>query len=70
MSIRKGSGKRYDLDIYEQMGAFSNTATEDIEDPYHAELSRLLEQRNIKEFLRVAIKSKKNIIISTLNITS
>lgn len=64
MSIRKGSTTRYDLDLYEKMGAFENTATDNIENPHDAPLSLLLKERKIKEFLRMAIKVKKNIIIS------
>lgn len=64
MSIRKGSTTRYDLEKYEKMGAFDATAMDDIEDPHNAKLTRLLEERNIKDFLKMAIKVKKNIIIS------
>jgi len=64
MSIRKGSTTRYDLELYEKMGAFDNTATDDIEDPHSPELSRLLNEHRIKEFLRMAVTVKKNIIIS------
>jgi type IV secretion system protein VirB11 len=64
MSIRKGSTTRYDLDLYEQMGAFDSTATDTIDDPHNVELTRLLDEKNIKEFLRMAVKVKKNIIIS------
>ena len=64
MSIRKGATKRYDLDLYEKMGAFDNTATDDITDPNNAILSKLLEEKKIKDFLSMAIKVKKNIIIS------
>lgn len=64
MSIRKGSTLDWNLDDYEEMGAFSHTATDDIEDPNDAALCKLLDENKIKDFLINAIKWKKNIIIS------
>jgi type IV secretion system protein VirB11 len=64
MSIRKGSTLNWDLDDYEKFGAFAHTAVDEIADPHDAELSKMLDENRIKEFLIHAIKSKKNIIIS------
>jgi type IV secretion system protein VirB11 len=64
MSIRKGSTLNWNLDDYEKMGAFTNTATEILEDKNDVELRTLLKENNIKEFLIKAILYKKNIIIS------
>lgn len=64
MAIRKGSQLKLNLDDYEKMGAFSNTSTEEIVDPNDKILSDYLAQRNIKDFLKHAVKCKKNIIIS------
>jgi type IV secretion system protein VirB11 len=64
MSIRKGSTLNWNLDDYEKMGAFSHTAIDDVEDPADAELSKMLDENRIKDFLINAIKWKKNIIIS------
>lgn len=64
MSIRKGATNRYDFELYEKMGAFESTATEDIEDPNDKVLAQLLEEKKIRQFLSMAIKTKKNIVIS------
>lgn len=64
MSIRKGSTMNLTLDAYEKLGAFSKTATEDVEDPNNVALNKLLKARNIKDFLKLAVTSKKNIIVS------
>lgn len=64
ISIRKGSSIRYDFDLYEQMGAFENTATESHHDPIDDVLRQQFEAKQIKAFLSTAIKHKKNIIIS------
>lgn len=64
MSIRKGSTLNWNLDNYEEMGAFSHTSTEEVIDPNDAKLSDMLDNNQIKDFLENAIKWKKNIIIS------
>jgi type IV secretion system protein VirB11 len=64
MSIRKGSTLNWNLDDYEKMGAFSHTAIEEMEDPHAVELSKLLDDNEIKQFLIKAVQYKKNIIIS------
>lgn len=64
MSIRKGSTLNWSLEDYDKMGAFSHTSVDVIEDPYDADLTKMLDENRIKEFLFNAIKWKKNIIIS------
>ncbi len=63
-AIRKPSSMQLSIDDYDKMGAFNQAATEKTIDPINAKLSELLEQKNIKEFLKTAIIHKKNIIIS------
>lgn len=64
MSIRKPSAMRLDLDSYEKMGCFDNTATSEVVDDNDTILAKLLSEKKIKDFLYKAIVSKKNIIIS------
>ncbi|MDR2760428.1 MAG: P-type DNA transfer ATPase VirB11 [Rickettsiales bacterium] len=64
MSIRKKSSLSWNLEDYEKMGAFDNTATEKIVDKNNLILTKLLEANRIKDFLYHSILSKKNIIIS------
>lgn len=64
ISIRKGSTFSWGLDDYEKMGAFDNTAVEEVEDKTTKELYDLLSANNIKMFLQRAVETKKNIIIS------
>ncbi len=64
MSIRKPSSMNLDLDAYEKMGAFDNTAVENIVDENNKILNDLLNARKIKEFLYKAVTAKKNVIIS------
>ena len=64
MSIRKGSTLNWNLNDYEEMGAFSHTATEEQKDPHNEQLASMLEENRIKEFVEKAILWKKNIIIS------
>lgn len=63
-AIRKGSTMHLSLDEYAKMGAFENTATEAKVDENDTILSNLLQEKKIKEFIRQAVISKKNIIIS------
>jgi type IV secretion system protein VirB11 len=64
LSIRKGMAMKITLEDYERMGAFSQTATEEIKDPADKTLLEYLNAKNIRDFLSAAVKSKKNIIIS------
>ena len=64
MSIRKPSTMKLDLDDYEKMGAFQETAVEEVIDPNAIKLSQLLQAKQIKDFLYTAIVTKQNIIIS------
>ncbi|OEY86821.1 P-type DNA transfer ATPase VirB11 [Wolbachia pipientis] len=64
MSIRKPSSIHLTLDDYEKMGAFPDLITETIENEVHHQLSLLLQQKRIKDFLKYAVINKKNIIIS------
>jgi type IV secretion system protein VirB11 len=64
ISIRKKSEEKYNLDKYEQIGAFDKTALGEVEDGSIAILSNLLKKHKIKDFLSTAVRSKKNIIIS------
>ncbi len=63
LSIRKPSSIQLTLDDYEAMGAFSDTITEAIENKVNHQLSLLLDQKRIKDFLECAVINKKNIII-------
>ena len=64
MSIRKGSTLNWTLDDYEKLGAFEHTSVEEVGNPYDVELSKMLDENRIKDFLINAVKWKKNIIIS------
>ncbi len=63
-SIRKPSTLNFDLDAYEKMGAFSEATFSKKTGAYDDELRELYEKKDIKNFLKLAIKAKKNIIIS------
>ncbi|RYE15761.1 MAG: type IV secretion system protein VirB11, partial [Sphingobacteriaceae bacterium] len=64
MSIRKPSSMQLNLDMYEEFGAFNNTSTEVVIDENDIILAEYIEKKQIKEFLKLAIRCKKNIIIS------
>lgn len=64
MSIRKGSTLNWSLDDYDRMGAFDQTAVEEVEDPDAGVLLGHLKNKEIKKFLEECIVRKKNIIIS------
>lgn len=64
MSIRKPNVMDVDLDQYEAFGAFQSTEVAKLENRVDKELRRLLDEGSVKEFLKQAIKHKKNIIIS------
>ncbi|HJD55915.1 MAG TPA: P-type DNA transfer ATPase VirB11 [Rickettsia endosymbiont of Pyrocoelia pectoralis] len=63
-SIRKPSGMNLTLDEYAKMGAFDETATESLVDEDAIILNQYLDEKKIKEFIKHAVISKKNIIIS------
>jgi type IV secretion system protein VirB11 len=64
MAIRKPAAMVLDLDAYDKMGAFSNTAVEEISDEDGQIMVQLLQEKKIKDFLYRGVVSKKNIIIS------
>lgn len=64
MSIRKQTIVDFDLDKYEALGAFQATAVRHEEDKLDAELRKLLDAGSIKEFIKKAVRGKKNIIVS------
>jgi type IV secretion system protein VirB11 len=64
MAIRKPSSMKLTLDDYEKMGAFDNTAIEQVVDKNDEVLNQLLKEHKLKEFLYKAVLFKKNIIIS------
>ena len=64
MSIRKQTILNMDLADYEAIGAFQSTVSEEQEDSLNAVLSDLLDKGEIRKFLSMAVKGRKNIIIS------
>lgn len=65
MSIRKQASILMTLDTYEQKGAFDHTKTaSNVPDPLDGILLDLYEQGRVKEFISMAVKGKKNMIIS------
>lgn len=63
-AIRKGSTMHLTLDEYAKLGAFDSTATDHIIDENDLILAQLFKEKKIKDFLKHAVASKKNIIIS------
>jgi type IV secretion system protein VirB11 len=63
-SIRKPTVMQLDLDSYEALGAFQSTVSRQQNDPVDKQLRELLDHGAIKDFLKLAIRSKKNIIVS------
>jgi type IV secretion system protein VirB11 len=63
-SIRKPSTLQYDLDTYEKTGAFAETKTEAHRDPMQDDLRQLYRMRAFGEFIRTAVRARKNIIVS------
>lgn len=65
ISIRKPSATQLTLDDYEKLGAFNvvKTTTQE-QDQVTTKLMQLLKEKEIKEFLKYAIASRKNIIVS------
>lgn len=64
LSIRKVASMSLTLDDYEKKGAFSSTSTGTVTNPHDAQLLEFLKNNKIKDFLKLAVKIKKNIIIS------
>ncbi|MBM3617255.1 MAG: P-type DNA transfer ATPase VirB11 [Alphaproteobacteria bacterium] len=64
MSIRKQVIVDFDLDKYEALGAFQATAVRHEEDKIDIKLREMLDAGDIKGFIKQAVRSKKNIIIS------
>lgn len=63
-AIRRGSTMNLSLDEYAKLGAFDTTSTGEVIDENEQILNKLLKEKNIKEFIRHAVLTKKNIIIS------
>ncbi len=63
-SIRKPSTLNFDLEAYEKMGAFAEASFEKKHNPHDDVLRELYEKKDIKNFLRTAVKAKKNLVIS------
>ena len=63
-SIRKGGTLNLSLDGYAKMGAFDSIAIDTVIDKNYILLSDYLKKKQFKEFIRHAVISKKNIIIS------
>lgn len=64
ISIRKPAAMKMTIEDYRKMGAFDTIAITEKTDENQEELSKLLEGKNIPEFLQKAVLYKKNIIIS------
>lgn len=64
MSIRKQTIMNFDLEKYEALGAFQSTLVRQQTDPVDIELRRLLDAGEVKAFIKLAVRGKKNIIIS------
>lgn len=64
LSIRKQTVLDFDLDQYEAFGAFQATEVAKLENETDKMLRALLNQGAVKEFLKQAIKHKKNVIVS------
>ena len=64
MSIRKQANLLWNLNDYEKMGAFDNTAIGAVIDKNDIVLAKLLKLNRIKEFLYRSVIYRKNIIIS------
>lgn len=64
MSIRKPSTLDLNLDEYESFGAFQSTEVSKISNQDDIMLRKMLDEGNVKEFIKQAVRSKKNIIVS------
>ncbi len=63
-SIRKPTVMQLNLDNYEALGAFQSTISRTQLNPVDAQMRGLLDAGAIKDFLKLAIHAKKNIIVS------
>ena len=64
ISIRKQTVLDFDLDMYEAFGAFQATEVAKLTNETDIMLRELLDQGSVKEFIKEAIKHKKNVIVS------
>lgn len=64
MSIRKPSTMDLNLDEYESFGAFQSTEVAKLHNDDDIKLRNLLNEGNVKEFIKQAIRMRKNIIVS------
>ncbi len=64
MSIRKPSTMDLDLDQYESYGAFQSTEVSKLANQDDILLRNMLDEGNVKDFIKKAVKLKKNIIVS------
>ena len=64
MAIRKPAAIVFDLEAYDKKGAFIETAVKEATDEDGIIMVKMLENKQIKDFLYKAVLSKKNIIIS------
>lgn len=65
MSIRKQTVMQMDLDAYEKLGAFEKVKSgAQEEEAINRQLKSLLDEGQIKEFIKFAVRNKRNILIS------
>lgn len=64
MAIRKQTILNMDIESYEAIGAFQTTAVRKMENEVDKRLRFLLDQGDIKQFIREAVVARKNIIVS------
>lgn len=63
-SIRKQSTLNMDLDAYEALGAFQTTAVRKVENTIDKKLRALLDSGQVKDFIKMAVLARKNMIVS------
>lgn len=64
ISIRKPSGAQLSLGEYDKMGAFEELKRRDVVSDVDVHLRKLLKGGEIKDFLELAVREKKNLIVS------
>lgn len=64
ISIRKPSAMKMTLEDYQKFGAFEKIAIEEKTDEFAKELNDLLTKHKVKDFLKAAVKYRKNVIVS------
>jgi type IV secretion system protein VirB11 len=66
MSFRRQAERQFTLEDYEAAGMFTNVevARDDTLSPEDLHLKELLEARKLKDFLRAAVRSRRNIVVS------